>query len=107
MRRCLCMSAHREARSAIQSSGPGLSETLPQAWEYAKTIRQSQKIPAVSCPTISNEEKASMDFLKLSLQGLDEFLAYFGMCIGFVVLFLTIYVHITPYKEIALIRQGN
>ena len=48
-----------------------------------------------------------MEFLKLSLQGLDEFLVYFGLCIGFVVLFLAIYLHITPYREIALIREGN
>ena len=48
-----------------------------------------------------------MEFLKLSLQGLDEFLVYFGLCIGFVALFLTIYVHITPYREITLIREGN
>lgn len=48
-----------------------------------------------------------MEFLKLSLQGLDEFVVYFTMCIGFVLVFLTIYVHITPYREIALIRQGN
>jgi putative membrane protein len=48
-----------------------------------------------------------MEFLKLSLQGLDEFLVYFGLCIGFVVLFLAIYVHITPYREFALIREGN
>lgn len=48
-----------------------------------------------------------MEFLKLSLQGLDEFLVYFTMCIGFVLVFLTIYVHITPYREIALIREGN
>lgn len=48
-----------------------------------------------------------MEFLKLSLQGLDEFLVYFGLCIGFVVLFLWIYIHITPYREIALIRDGN
>jgi putative membrane protein len=48
-----------------------------------------------------------MEFLKLSLQGLDEFLAYFGLCIGFVAVFLAIYVHITPYREIALIREGN
>lgn len=48
-----------------------------------------------------------MEFLKLSLQGLDEFLVYFGLCIGFVVLFLAIYVRITPYREIALIREGN
>ncbi len=48
-----------------------------------------------------------MEFLKLSLQGLDEFLAYFGLCIVFVTLFIAIYVRVTPYKEIALIREGN
>jgi putative membrane protein len=48
-----------------------------------------------------------MEFLRLSLQGLDEFLVYFGLCIGFVVLFLWVYIHITPYREIALIRDGN
>ena len=48
-----------------------------------------------------------MEFLKLSLQGLDEFLVYFALCIGFVVLFLVIYLRVTPYHEIALIRQGN
>lgn len=48
-----------------------------------------------------------MEFLTLSLQGLDEFLAYFGLCIVFVTLFLAIYVRVTPYKEIQLIREGN
>jgi len=48
-----------------------------------------------------------MEFLKLSLQGLDEFLAYFGLCIVFVSLFLAIYVRVTPYREIRLIREGN
>ena len=48
-----------------------------------------------------------MEFLNLSLQGLDEFIIYFGLCIGFVALFLAIYVRLTPYREIALIREGN
>ena len=48
-----------------------------------------------------------MDFMRLSLQGLDEFLLYFGLCLAFVTFFLAIYVHITPYREITLIRQGN
>ena len=48
-----------------------------------------------------------MEFLKLSLQGLDEFLVYFALCAGFVALFLAIYVRITPYREIALIRENN
>lgn len=48
-----------------------------------------------------------MEFLRLTLQGLDEFLVYFGLCIVFVGLFLAIYVRITPYREIELIRSGN
>ena len=48
-----------------------------------------------------------MEFLKLSLQGLDEFLGYFGLCVAFAAAFLAIYVRITPYREIALIREGN
>lgn len=48
-----------------------------------------------------------MNFLSVSLQGLDEFLAYFGLCAVFVAVFLAIYVRITPYREIALIREGN
>ncbi len=48
-----------------------------------------------------------MEFIKLSLSGFDEFLAYFGLSLGFVAAFLAIYVRITPYREIALIRSGN
>lgn len=48
-----------------------------------------------------------MDFLKFSLSGFDDFLLYFGLSIGFVVLYLAIYVRATPYREFALIRAGN
>ena len=48
-----------------------------------------------------------MEVLKLSLQGLDEFLVYFGLCLVFVALFLAIYIRVTPYREIQLIREGN
>ena len=48
-----------------------------------------------------------MDFLHLTLQGLDEFVMYFALSAVFVALFLAIYVRITPYREIALIREGN
>lgn len=41
------------------------------------------------------------------LQGLPAFAAYFGMGLGFVVLFLCIYLHVTPHRELALIRAGN
>ena len=48
-----------------------------------------------------------MDFLKFSLAGFDDFLAYFGLCLAFVAAFLAIYVHVTPYREFRLIREGN
>ena len=48
-----------------------------------------------------------MEFIKLSLAGFDEFLGYFGLSLAFVAAFLAIYVRITPYREIALIRSGN
>jgi putative membrane protein len=48
-----------------------------------------------------------MEFLKLSLAGLDDFLVYFGLAIAFVALYLAIYLRVTPYWEIALIREGN
>jgi putative membrane protein len=48
-----------------------------------------------------------MEFIQFSLSGFDDFLLYFGLSILFVVLYLAIYVHATPYREIALIRDGN
>ena len=48
-----------------------------------------------------------MEFLKLSLAGFDDFLVYFGLSLLFVALYLAIYVHVTPYREFALIREGN
>ena len=48
-----------------------------------------------------------MEFLKLSLAGFDDFLVYFGLSILFVALYLAIYVRVTPYREFALIREGN
>jgi putative membrane protein len=48
-----------------------------------------------------------MEFLKFSLSGFDDFLVYFGLAIAFVAAFLWIYLLVTPYKEIQLIRSGN
>lgn len=42
-----------------------------------------------------------------SLRGVDDFLLHFIAAILLVVLFIFIYIHITPYREIALIREGN
>ena len=48
-----------------------------------------------------------MEFLKFSLAGFGSFALYFGLSVAFVVLYLAIYVRVTPYREIALIRDGN
>jgi putative membrane protein len=48
-----------------------------------------------------------MEFIKFSLSGFDEFLGYFGLSIAFVAVYLAIYVRVTPYPEIGLIRAGN
>ncbi|MDS4021884.1 MAG: DUF350 domain-containing protein [Candidatus Competibacter sp.] len=42
-----------------------------------------------------------------SLAGLPSFLLYFAIAIGLLLLFLLAYIFITPYREIALIREGN
>lgn len=48
-----------------------------------------------------------MDFLRLTLAGFDDFIVYFVAAIAAVAVFLAIYVRITPYREVALIRDGN
>jgi len=48
-----------------------------------------------------------MEFLKFSLSGFDDFLLYFGLSIGFLAAFLYIYMLVTPYNELQLIRSGN
>jgi putative membrane protein len=39
--------------------------------------------------------------------GLPSFLFYFATALGLLLLFVLAYISITPYREIALIRQGN
>jgi putative membrane protein len=41
------------------------------------------------------------------LSGLPLFAAYFGLGLLLLALFVAVYVRITPYREIALIRAGN
>ncbi|WP_374249487.1 DUF350 domain-containing protein [Thermomonas sp.] len=40
-------------------------------------------------------------------EGLPAFVRYFGMGLGFVALFLLGFLHLTPHRELQLIRQGN
>src|SRR6266850_1615021 len=85
------------------------------ASESAKTILRSRETPADSCRIISNDttfretEKGGSlmsDFIA-SVGGVDDFLVYFLMALALVAVFLTVYTWVTPYREIALIRQGN
>jgi putative membrane protein len=41
------------------------------------------------------------------LQGLPAFAGFFGVGLGFVALFLALYIHLTPHRELQLIRDGN
>ena len=48
-----------------------------------------------------------MDFIKFSLSGFDEFLIYAGLAVVFVYAFMILYLWITPYNELKLIKDGN
>lgn len=48
-----------------------------------------------------------MDFVKLTLAGFDDFLVYFAASLVLLALFIVIYLRVTPYREVALIREGN
>ena len=41
------------------------------------------------------------------LQGLSAFAAYFSMGVGFVLLYVVLYLYLTPHRELRLIREGN
>jgi putative membrane protein len=42
-----------------------------------------------------------------SFAGFDDFLMYLAVSIVLLVVFVVIYIRVTPYREIALIREGN
>jgi putative membrane protein len=42
-----------------------------------------------------------------SFAGFDDFLVYLAVSLAFLGLFVAIYIRITPYRELALIRDGN
>jgi len=48
-----------------------------------------------------------MDIFQQSISGLPAFLTYFLVSVGLLVVFLLIYLRVTPYREIELIREGN
>ena len=48
-----------------------------------------------------------MDFVKFSLAGFDEFLIYAGLAVAFIYLYMIVYLRLTPYNELKLIKDGN
>ena len=42
-----------------------------------------------------------------SFAGFDDFLVYFGVSLAYLAVFVAIYIRITPYRELQLIREGN
>lgn len=48
-----------------------------------------------------------MDILQHSITGLLPFGIYFAACVVLVAIFIVIYIRMTPYHEIELIRAGN
>jgi putative membrane protein len=42
-----------------------------------------------------------------SFGGFDDFLLYLGVSLALLAMFAALYVRVTPYREIALIREGN
>ena len=48
-----------------------------------------------------------MEILSQSVRGIDEFLIYLAASLALLSLFIAIYIWITPYHELTLIRQGN
>lgn len=42
-----------------------------------------------------------------SFAGFDDFLAYLGISLAYLAVFVAIYIRITPYREMQLIREGN
>jgi putative membrane protein len=42
-----------------------------------------------------------------SFAGLDNFLVYLTVSLAYLAVFVTLYLRVTPYREIELIRQGN
>jgi putative membrane protein len=42
-----------------------------------------------------------------SFAGFDDFLAYLALALVLLAVFVAIYVRVTPYREMALIREGN
>jgi putative membrane protein len=42
-----------------------------------------------------------------SFAGFDDFLVYLGVSLAYLAMFIALYIRITPYREMQLIREGN
>ena len=42
-----------------------------------------------------------------SFAGFDDFLVYLAVSLAYLAVFIAIYIRVTPYREVALIREGN
>ena len=42
-----------------------------------------------------------------SFAGFDDFLVYLAVSLAYLAVFISIYIRVTPYREVALIREGN
>ena len=42
-----------------------------------------------------------------SFAGFDDFLVYLGIALAYLAVFVALYIRITPYREMQLIREGN
>src|SRR4029453_3143710 len=85
------------------------ARTVP-ASASARTSRRSRAIRAASFPTTSNEQsrrRHSMRQVFDSFAGFDDFLVYLAVSLVLLALFVAIYIRVTPYREMALIREGN
>jgi len=52
-------------------------------------------------------EEGRVNSVLLSAGGIDDFLVYFAVSLVLVAAFLALYVRVTPYRDFALIRDGN
>jgi putative membrane protein len=48
-----------------------------------------------------------MDIIHTSIRGFPAFILYFVSTLAMLALFVAIYIRITPYREVTLIREGN
>ena len=48
-----------------------------------------------------------MDILASSARGIDEFVIYLASSLALLAAFVAVYIRITPYRELTLIREGN